>query len=46
MKSVIIDSHRECAPLTVAEGAVIIDSSDMTINEVVDKIIEYIDEAM
>ena len=29
--------------MTVAEGAVIIDSSDMTINEVVDKIIEYID---
>ena len=40
------DSHRKCAPLTVAEGAVILDSSDMTINEVVDKIIEYIDEAM
>ncbi len=40
------DSHRECAPLTVAEGAVILDSSDMTIDEVVDKIIEYIDEAL
>ncbi len=40
------DSHRECAPLTVAEGAVILDSSDMTIDEVVDKIIEYIDEAV
>lgn len=36
------DSHRECAPLTVAEGAVIIDSSDMTIEEVANKIIEYI----
>ena len=40
------DSHRECAPLTVAEGAVILDSSDMTIDEVVEKIIEYIDEAV
>lgn len=38
------DSHRECAPLTIAEGAVIIDSSDMTIDEVVDKITELIDE--
>lgn len=36
------DSHRECAPLTVAEGAVVIDSSEMTIDEVADKIIEYI----
>lgn len=36
------DSHRECAPLTVAEGAEIIDSSDMTIDEVVNKIIECI----
>lgn len=34
------DSHREVAPLMVAEGATIIDSSDMKIEEVVDKIIE------
>ena len=38
------DSHRECAPLMIADGAEIIDSSDMTIDEVVDKIVEYIDE--
>lgn len=37
------DSHRECAPLTVAKGAVVIDSSEMTVDEVVNKIIEYID---
>lgn len=36
------DSHRECAPLTVAEGAVVIDSSEMTVDDVVNKIIEYI----
>lgn len=34
------DMHRECAPLVVAEGAVVIDSSDMTIDEVVNRIIE------
>lgn len=33
------DSHRECAPLMVAEGAKIIDSSDMTIEEVVETIV-------
>jgi cytidylate kinase len=38
------DSHRECAPLTVADGAIIIDSSNMTIDEVVNDIIEYIDK--
>ncbi len=37
------DSHRECAPLMVAEGAKIIDSSDMTIDEVVDEIVKCID---
>lgn len=38
------DSHRECAPLTVAEGAKIIDSSDMNIEEVVEAIINLIEE--
>lgn len=37
------DSHRECAPLTIAKGATVIDSSDMTIEEVVNKIIEMIE---
>ena len=34
------DSHREHAPLMIAEGATVIDSSDMTIDEVADKIME------
>ena len=34
------DSHREISPLKQAEDAVLIDSSDMTIAEVVDKIID------
>lgn len=38
------DSHRECAPLTVAKGAVILDSSDMSIDEVVEKIVTLINE--
>lgn len=37
------DSHREIAPLMVAEGAKVIDSSDMTIDEVVEKIIEMVE---
>ena len=36
------DSHREIAPLKPAEDAVMIDTSDMTIEEVVDKIVSYI----
>ena len=38
------DMHRECAPLMIPEGAVIIDSSDMTIEQVVDSIIDKIDQ--
>jgi cytidylate kinase len=34
------DSHREISPLRQAEDAVLLDSSDMTIQEVADKIIE------
>ena len=33
------DMHREIAPLVVAENATIIDSSDMTIEQVTDKIV-------
>ncbi|MBQ3665460.1 MAG: (d)CMP kinase [Lachnospiraceae bacterium] len=33
------DMHRDCAPLVIAEGAIVIDSSNMTIEEVVDEII-------
>ena len=32
------DMHRETAPLRQAEDAVLVDSSDMTIDEVVDRI--------
>lgn len=39
-----IDSHREIAPLKQAEDAIYIDSSNMTIEEVVNKIIEIINE--
>ncbi|MCR5195790.1 MAG: (d)CMP kinase [Pseudobutyrivibrio sp.] len=34
------DSHREISPLKQAEDAVLVDSSDMTIDEVVNKIID------
>ena len=34
------DSHREINPLKQADDAVFLDSSDMTIDEVKDKIIE------
>ena len=33
------DMHREIAPLRQAEDAVLVDSSDMTIEEVVDAIL-------
>lgn len=36
------DSHRETAPLKQADDAVLIDSSNMTIEEAVDKIVSYI----
>ena len=39
-----IDSHREVAPLKQAKDAVYIDSTYMTIEEVVNKVIEIIDE--
>lgn len=37
------DMHRECAPLTVAEGAVILDTSELSIEEAVDEVIKIID---
>ena len=36
------DSNREIAPLRKAEDAIYIDSSDMTIEEVVEKVIDII----
>lgn len=39
-----IDSHREVAPLKQAEDAIYIDSSNMTVEEVANKIIEIIHE--
>lgn len=38
------DMHREISPLTQAEDAVLVDSSEITIDEVVDKIISIIEE--
>ena len=35
------DSHREISPLKQAEDAILVDSSDMTIDEVVNTIIGY-----
>lgn len=35
------DTHRETAPLKQAEDAILIDSSDMSIEEVVEKILSY-----
>ena len=40
------DSHREISPLTKAEDAIYVDSTDMTIDEVVDEIIRIIKEKM
>ena len=38
------DSHRENSPLQVAEDAQVVDTSDMTIDEVVEEIQKIIDE--
>ena len=38
------DMHRENSPLRKAEGAYLVDSSDMTIQEVVDRILEICEE--
>ncbi len=37
----IIDSSRDIAPLTVAQDAAVIDTTDINVNEVVNKIIEF-----
>lgn len=39
-----IDSHRDFAPLKCAEDAITLDTSDMSIEEVVEKVIEIINE--
>ena len=39
-----IDSHREIAPLKKADDAILIDSTNMTIEEVVNRVLEIIDE--
>jgi len=36
------DMHREVSPLTQTEDAILVDSSNMTIDEVVEKIISYV----
>ncbi len=38
------DSHRENSPLTIAKDAVVIDSSNMSIDEVVDAILKLVNE--
>ena len=38
------DSHREISPLTQAKDAVLVDTTSLTINQVVDKIVEIIDQ--
>ena len=38
------DSTRQFAPLTVAEGAEVIDTSELTLNESIDKVINYVRE--
>ncbi len=38
------DSHRENSPLTIASDAVVIDSSNMSIDEVVDAILKLVNE--
>lgn len=38
------DMHRECAPLKIAEGAEILDTSDMSIDEVVQTIIDMVEK--
>ena len=38
------DSHREISPLTQAKDAVLVDTTSLTINQVVDKILEIIDQ--
>ncbi len=40
------DQNREVAPLVPAEGALIIDSTDLSIKEVVDKILSFTDEKL
>ena len=37
------DSTREASPLTVADGAIRVDTSDLTLEEVVDRIVDLID---
>ena len=38
------DSHRDFAPLTQTEDSVYIDTSDMTIDQVIAKVLSYIKE--
>ena len=40
------DMHREFSPLTKAEDAIEIDTSDMSIEEVVDKAMELVNEVL
>ncbi len=41
-----IDSRREDSPLTIVEDAVVVDTTGMTFDQVVDKVVEVINEGM
>ena len=45
-QSIYQDMHREHSPLVQAEDAVLVDSSEMTIDEVVEKILSLARERM
>ena len=38
------DSHREFSPLKKADDALVLDTSDMTVDEVLEKVLSYIGE--
>ena len=40
------DTHREVSPLTRAEDAILLDTSDMSIEEVTNHILELVEEKM
>ncbi|WP_297688370.1 (d)CMP kinase [uncultured Anaerococcus sp.] len=39
------DSHREISPLKVAEGAILIDNSELNIDQTIDLILSYVEES-
>lgn len=39
------DSHREISPLKIADGAILIDNSDLNIEQTIDLILSYVEES-